>query len=70
MTTKNRLAKLENASQSVKTESRHFRQVVRLEGDHKYYIDGVEVNAAEYWRAYSQSHGDEKINVKILESES
>lgn len=48
MNTKARITRLESAKPGqVETDSRHFMQEVRTEGN-KFYIDGVQVDEAKY----------------------
>ena len=55
MNTKTRITKLESAKPGqVETDNRHFRQEVRTEGSHKYFIDGVQVEEAKYKKEHAE----------------
>ena len=66
MTNKSRLAKLESARPGqLATDNREFIQ--RIDGDGvKYFIDGVEVDAAQFGRECNRGKADENITVTIL----
>jgi len=70
MNTKTRITKLESAKPGqVETDNRYFRQEVRTEGSHKYFIDAVEVDEAKYKKelsAYLRIRKNNNIPVEIV----
>ncbi len=69
-TNKTRLQKLESVKPGqVTTDNRLFTQEVRTEGNHKYFIDGVQVDEAKYQKelaVYLRIQKDNNIPVEIV----
>lgn len=69
MTTKSRIAKLESVKlEGIETNYMYFTQEVRTKS-HKYFIDGVEVDKANYDKEladYLRSRKDDGVPTEII----